>query len=58
MTVLSSRTFKRLVLLQDAQLNVLDAFFLLCVVAINLQKEAIVWIQLVLVNHFPAETAV
>ncbi len=46
------------VLLQDAQLNVLDAFFLLGVIAVNLQKQAVAGIQLVLVNHLPDEAAI
>ena len=49
---------KTSVLLQDTQLDVLDAFFFLLVIAINLQKQAIARIQLVLVNHLSAETAV
>ena len=37
-TFVLSELFNRLVLLQNAELNVFDAFFLLSVFAINLQK--------------------
>ena len=48
----------RSALLQDVNLDILDSFFLFGMIAINFQKQAIMRIQLVLVNHLSAKTSV
>lgn len=46
------------IFLYYANFNVLEAHFFCFFVDVNLQEQAVVWIQLVLENHLPTETTI
>lgn len=47
-----------LIFLYYADFNVFKAYFLRFFIDINLQEQTIMWIQLVLEDHFPAKTTI